>query len=35
MYMCALGMGLMVVVAEGGGHAGGGTLLMVEWRAWK
>lgn len=29
MYMCALGMGLMV--AEGGG----GVLLMGEWRAWK
>lgn len=34
MYMCALGMGLMVVVAEGGGRRGG-TPLMGEWRAWK
>lgn len=34
MYMCALGMGLMVVMAEGGGR-GGDTLLMGEWRAWK
>ena len=40
MYMCALGMGLMVVVAEGGGCmrcvcGGGKALLMGEWRAWK
>lgn len=37
MHMCAMGIGLKVVVAEGGGHAAveGGTLLMVEWRAWK
>lgn len=33
MYMCAPGMGLMVVVAEGGGW--GHTPLMGEWRAWK
>ena len=43
MYMCALGMGLMVVVAEGGGcmrcvcvlGGAGDALLMGEWRAWK
>lgn len=34
MYMCALGMGLMVLVVEGGGRKGDAPL-MGEWRAWK